>query len=93
LLFKTESDLKKWSELGAKVFLRLGSWDDQNQMTPQKFSNFLSKNSLNKFTAALVNYIGKNSQFGGLLISWYYAKCPQVSLINNYSKSDRIRLI
>jgi hypothetical protein len=72
--------LKKWSELGAKVFLRLGSWDDQNQMTPQKFSQFLgAKDSMATFTKYLVDYIFKNRLISGLLISWYYPVCHQVS--------------
>jgi len=78
-LSKTEAELTNWSDLGAKVFVRVGSWNDSNQMTPQKFSELLKPDSMTKFSKALIDYFAKNPQFTGLLISWYYPQCLYVS--------------
>jgi GH18 family chitinase len=71
-------NIKKWSSLGLKVFMHLGSWDNETEWSYEKFSNFMKIPSTQKELVTSIILQMKNIKFDGVLFSWTYPGCPRV---------------
>jgi GH18 family chitinase len=76
--FSESANVEKWRSMDLRVFMHIGSWDDQKRLSATQFSKiFGMPKARDRFATALANHLQQNN-FDGLLISWYYPGCHRV---------------
>lgn len=75
-------NVETWRSLRLRIYMQIGSWDDQKRLDGPQFSKlFDSTFRREKFATTLANHL-LQSNFDGLLISWYYPGCVRVLKFN-----------
>jgi GH18 family chitinase len=75
------ANVEKWRSMNLRIFMHIGSWDDEKRLSGTQFSRFLGMpKARDRLATALANQL-QLINFDGLLISWYYPGCNRVGLI------------
>lgn len=80
-LFLEMANVEKWRSMNLRIFMHIGSWDDQKRLSGTQFSRLTGlPKARDRLATALANQL-ELIDFDGLLISWYYPGCNRVRLI------------
>jgi GH18 family chitinase len=77
-IFADSANVEKWRSLNLRIFMQIGSWDDEKRLTGTQFSRFFEMpKARERLVTALTTRLQQNN-FDGLLISWYFPGCVRV---------------
>jgi GH18 family chitinase len=64
--------------MNLKIFMQIGSWDDEKRLNGAQISRFFDlPKARDRFATALASRMQQNN-FDGLMFSWYYPGCVKV---------------